>query len=130
MAAFGAIMQFYDPLRSFPLWGYGDQVRKPLCLQHPAHLHVHPSCAHGVHMPGMHKYQLILLRTLLCSWEASVRGRGRCTVSCMQGKSKCWALNGQQFQPEVKGLRGLLRTYRLLAAVCLSTMSNVPKSLE
>ncbi|CAL5224069.1 g6694 [Coccomyxa viridis] len=53
MAAFGAIMQFYDPLRSFPLWGFGDQ-----------------------------------------------------------GKGKCWALNGQQFQPEVKGLRGLLRTYR------------------
>ena len=26
MAAFGAIMQFYDPLRSFPLWGFGDQV--------------------------------------------------------------------------------------------------------
>ncbi|CAK0732781.1 hypothetical protein CVIRNUC_000181 [Coccomyxa viridis] len=53
MAAFGAIMQFYDPLRSFPLWGFGDQ-----------------------------------------------------------GRNKCWALNGQQFQPEVKGLRGLLRTYR------------------
>lgn len=31
---------------------------------------------------------------------------------CTQGKNKCWALNGQQFQPEVKGLRGLLRTYR------------------
>ena len=30
----------------------------------------------------------------------------------MQGRNKCWALNGQQFQPEVKGLRGLLRTYR------------------
>ena len=26
LAAFGAIMQFYDPLRSFPLWGFGDQV--------------------------------------------------------------------------------------------------------
>jgi hypothetical protein len=26
MAAFGAIMQFYDPLRSFPLWGFGGQV--------------------------------------------------------------------------------------------------------
>ena len=30
MAAFGAIMQFYDPLRSFPLWGFGDQVGLPL----------------------------------------------------------------------------------------------------
>ena len=30
---------------------------------------------------------------------------------CAQAKP-CWALNGQQFQPEVKGLRGLLRTYR------------------
>ncbi len=29
MAAFGAIMQFYDPLRSFPLWGFGDQVGLP-----------------------------------------------------------------------------------------------------
>ncbi|KAK9918166.1 hypothetical protein WJX75_001865 [Coccomyxa subellipsoidea] len=53
MAAFGAIMQFYDPLRSFPLWGFGGQ-----------------------------------------------------------GKQSCYALNGQAFQPEVKGLRGLLRTYR------------------
>ncbi|CAL8465746.1 g5282 [Coccomyxa elongata] len=53
MAAFGAIMQFYDPLRSFPLWGFGGQ-----------------------------------------------------------GKQTCYALNGQAFQPEVKGLRGLLRTYR------------------
>ena len=30
MAAFGAIMQFYDPLRSFPLWGFGGQVGSPL----------------------------------------------------------------------------------------------------
>ena len=29
MAAFGAIMQFYDPLRSFPLWGFGGQVCPP-----------------------------------------------------------------------------------------------------
>ena len=34
------------------------------------------------------------------------------TNLCIQGRNKCWALNGQQFQPEVKGLRGLLRTYR------------------
>ena len=34
MAAFGAIMQFYDPLRSFPLWGFGDQV----CLPFQVHV--------------------------------------------------------------------------------------------
>lgn len=33
-------------------------------------------------------------------------------AAAMQGNKTCWALNGQQFQPEVKGLRGLLRTYR------------------
>ncbi len=33
-------------------------------------------------------------------------------VSVAQGKQTCYALNGQAFQPEVKGLRGLLRTYR------------------
>ena len=27
LAALGAVMQFYDPLRSFPLWGFGGQVR-------------------------------------------------------------------------------------------------------
>ena len=34
-----------------------------------------------------------------------------------QGKQTCYALNGQAFQPEVKGLRGLLRTYRCLQHV-------------
>ena len=32
MAAMGATIQFYDPLRSFPLWGFGGQVGCPFFL--------------------------------------------------------------------------------------------------
>ena len=49
MAAFGAIMQFYDPLRSFPLWGFGDQV----CI--PSQLHLcNTRLAMGIPRPAQH----------------------------------------------------------------------------
>ena len=98
MAAFGAIMQFYDPLRSFPLWGFGDQVCASKLL-HDACAQAQPQCALLVTRDSK-----VLAMAWLCLEHVF--------QTLMQGRNKCWALNGQQFQPEVKGLRGLLRTYR------------------
>ena len=72
LAALGAIMQFYDPLRSFPLWGFGGQVghaaAPPVHWADPWH----PPCTEPWPHPQALALALLASRSCPCVREEEV----------------------------------------------------------